>query len=77
MVAAFLKAELTSERFADELKQTMQELSIPESIVAMPNLQDKHENELRTKVLGDYRVTDKTVKSLPIFQVTLRGMKLN
>lgn len=55
MVATFLKAELDSERFAEELKRTMQKLRVPESIIATPNLQDKQENQIRAKVLGDYR----------------------
>lgn len=55
MVAAFLKAEFVSERFADELKDVMQKLGVLEKIVVRPNLKDDQENDLRSKVLGDYR----------------------
>lgn len=55
MVATFLEAELTSERFANELKRVMQKLNVPEKTVVEPDLQDDQENELRAKVLGDYR----------------------
>jgi hypothetical protein len=55
MVAAFLKAELKSDRFAEELKNTMQKLDVAESLIVEPNLQDDQDNELRARVLGDYR----------------------
>lgn len=55
MVAAFLKAELDSDRFADELKQAMAKLGISEEIVANPSLKNEQETQLRTRLLGDYR----------------------
>lgn len=55
MVAAFLKAEISSVRFSDDLKSTMEKLGIAEKIVVNPNLQDEHENQLRARLLGDYR----------------------
>ncbi|HKR81532.1 MAG TPA: hypothetical protein VJR27_00860 [Candidatus Saccharimonadales bacterium] len=55
MVAAFLKAEFTSERFGDELKKVMQKLSVATEVIVTPDIKDEHQNELRAKVLGDYR----------------------
>jgi len=55
MVAVFLKAELHSVRFADKLKRVMQELGAIDSIIDTPNLDDSDENELRARVLGEYR----------------------
>lgn len=55
MVAAFLKAELESERFSGELRKVLQSLSIDEQIIATPNIRDEPQNQLRAKVLGDYR----------------------
>lgn len=55
MVASFLKAELTSPRFADELRQVVQKHGVAGSIIANPNLQDATENEQRAEILGDYR----------------------
>ena len=55
MVAAFLKAELTSARFSKELKNAMRSLDVDEATIAKPNILDEHDNELRAKVLGAYR----------------------
>lgn len=55
MVAAFLKAEFSSERFADDLKKVIGKFDASESILVMPDLKSNKENELRAKILGDYR----------------------
>jgi len=55
MVAAYLKAELHSERFSDDLKRAAEKLGVNEAIILTPNLEDDHENELRAQVFGDYR----------------------
>lgn len=55
MVAAFLKAELTSVRFSDELKKAMNNLGVREEVIDNPNIEDEAENELRAQVLGYYR----------------------
>lgn len=55
MVATFLKAEYSSERFSGELKKIMQKLSADAKIITTPDLKDEHENHVRAQVLGDYR----------------------
>ncbi len=55
MVAAFLKAELYSERFAGDLKKVMNNLGVAEQLIASPDTQNDQENDLRAKTLGDYR----------------------
>lgn len=55
MVATFLKAELSSARFSDELKKVMNALDVAEVVIFEPNLESKADNELRAQVLGDYR----------------------
>lgn len=55
MVAAFLKAELSSERFAPELRKHMQQLGIAEAIIANPDTHNQHQNEQRAQLLGNYR----------------------
>ena len=55
MVAAFLKAELTSVRFSDELKKSIWSLAVDEAVIVKPDILDEQENALRAKVLGDYR----------------------
>lgn len=55
MVAAFLKAEFSSVRFGNELKEAMGMLGTTEGLVSDPNIEDEAENELRARVLGEYR----------------------
>jgi hypothetical protein len=55
MVAAYLKAELTSVRFSGELKAAMKKLGVAKKVIAEPELKNETENELRARVLGEYR----------------------
>lgn len=55
MVATFLKGELTSTRFGDELRSIMNRLGIDKTILETPNLNDETENAKRTQLLGEYR----------------------
>lgn len=55
MVAAFLKAELYSERFSADLKQAMQHVGVGEALVVHPDLHDDRQNELRAALLGQHR----------------------
>lgn len=55
MVATFLKAEYSSERFSNDVKQAMSARDVTESIVTNPDLSNEHDNQLRAKLLGDYR----------------------
>lgn len=55
MVAAFLKAEVNSIRFSDELRKVILRLGIAKSVVANPNLEDEEQNQLRAQLLSEYR----------------------
>ena len=68
MVAAFLKAEIYSERFSDDLKRAMHHVGVDETIVVHPDLGDACQNALRAAVLRQYRGISKAAKSLRAFQ---------
>jgi hypothetical protein len=55
MVAAFLKGELQSPRFSSQLKKAMQLLGATEGQIACPDTTNTDDNELRAKILGEYR----------------------
>ncbi len=55
MVAAFLKAELASTRFSDELKKAANKLGVPVKVISDPDVESEAENESRARVLGEYR----------------------
>jgi hypothetical protein len=55
MVAAFLKAELSSPRFSNELKEAMKKIGLAEKVITDPDLQNEAENKQRARVLGEYR----------------------
>ncbi|HXR73862.1 hypothetical protein [Actinocrinis sp.] len=55
MVAAFLKAEISSTRFGSEVRAVMRSFGVPEHLVIHPDPADDHENALRAEVLGAYR----------------------
>lgn len=54
-VLAWLQAELASERFKNDLLQSLLKFETTESIITKANLDDTIENSLRYKVLKDYR----------------------
>ena len=54
-VLAWLQAELTSERFQNDLYKSLKKFNATESIVTNAHLDDKHENDLRYKILKNYR----------------------
>jgi hypothetical protein len=55
MVASFLRAEFSSPRFGDDLRKTMQSLSVEEAVITHPDITDAHDSELRAQVLGAHR----------------------
>lgn len=55
MVAAFLRAEISSARFSADVKVAMQSFGVEESVISRPDITDARENARRAKVLGAYR----------------------
>lgn len=55
MISLFLKGELNSVRFSDELKNEMKELNVDTKVVVEPNLSSEQENLARRKLFGKYR----------------------
>lgn len=55
MVAEFLKAEFTSERFGDKLKTILTRLKASPKLITAPDLTSHSENVLRKSLLGEYR----------------------
>ena len=55
MIAEFLKAELHSERFRNDLLKILKQHNVGQEIIDNPNLDDKQENKMRKEVLGYYR----------------------
>lgn len=55
MVAAYLKAEISSHRFGPDIRQSMLSCGVSEPIVTHPNTRDPQQNALRAQVLGAYR----------------------
>jgi len=53
VIAEFLKAELNSNRFRDRVLSTLDGLDI--GIINKPDLSDATENQIRKKVLGEFR----------------------
>jgi hypothetical protein len=54
-VAAFLRAELDSERFASRLREALTAAGADEELVVRPDLEDTAANALRHAVLFAYR----------------------
>lgn len=52
---SFLKGELYSERFRDDLLQVLKDNGYPEALITRGNSMDVEENERRKKVLKGYR----------------------
>lgn len=55
MVAAFLKAEISSPRFAEDVREAIQSFGGDEAQIIHPDITNEHENELRARILGKYR----------------------
>jgi hypothetical protein len=55
MVVAFLRAELDSERFREELSAALHTHGVVKSLILNPDITNSHDNRLRAKVLGEYR----------------------
>jgi hypothetical protein len=55
VVAAFLRAELASERFAEPLRASLQQLAADERLVTEADVDDTTANELRRRVLAACR----------------------
>jgi len=55
VVAAFLHAELDSDRFGAELRAALARAGADETLVTAADLDDRAANERRRTVLGDYR----------------------
>ena len=55
MISEFLKAEYRSERFSEQIKKAMEELSLDGSIISYADLNNANENIARKKLLGKFR----------------------
>lgn len=55
MILEFLKAEYTSVRFSEELKNVLWDFGCDRSIIFSADLQDMVENRTRKRILGAYR----------------------
>ncbi len=55
MILEYLSAEYRSERFSEEIKNAMKELSLNESIILSADLGSADENIARKKLLGEFR----------------------
>ncbi len=55
MVATFLRGELDSTRFGENITKILDELHVDKSIITSPNLKNKKENDLRKKILTHHR----------------------
>ena len=55
MISEYLKAEYHSERFSENIKKVMRELSVDESIILSADLNNNDENIARKKLLGEFR----------------------
>lgn len=55
MVALFLRSELKSERWANDLKDTLRECSLPGTLITEADTGDAVANEQRARVLGTFR----------------------
>jgi hypothetical protein len=55
MVAAFLAAEINSERYGAQISEILGRLGQARSILDQPDISDQHANAVRRKVLAAYR----------------------
>ena len=55
MILAFLKGELNSKRFNDDLKNALNELGLDANIILNGNIEDGQENLDRLKIMKEFR----------------------
>jgi len=55
MVAVFLAAEVTSERYGPQITEILARLGQPRGIVEQPDTRDEAANAIRRQVLAAYR----------------------
>ena len=55
MILEFLKAESRSERFSEQLAESMKKLGMREMLLTEADLSDERENAQRKKLLGEFR----------------------
>jgi hypothetical protein len=55
MVALFLRTELPSDRFGDQLRALLQLAGLPERVITAPDLGDDAENQARLRLLTQQR----------------------
>lgn len=55
MILEFLKAEYGSERFSEQLRESMEKLGFAKDIICKADLQNEGENAARKKLLGVFR----------------------
>lgn len=55
MILEYLRAELSSKRFSDNIRKTMKRLSLDERIISAADLQSADENRKRRELLGAVR----------------------
>lgn len=68
MISEYLKAEYTSARFSEKIKETIKTLSLNEKIILTPDLQNADENKQRKETLAlarGYGVNQKMFERFP------------
>jgi hypothetical protein len=55
VVAAFLQAELESERYGDTVRRLLERHGLPQELITHAELTDREQAELRRKLLAEYR----------------------
>lgn len=55
MILEYLRAEASSERFSDDIQETMKRLALDETILSSADLQSDDENRKRRELLGSFR----------------------
>jgi hypothetical protein len=55
VVAAFLRAEIESERYRDTVRGLLERRGLPAELVTRPDLADREQAELRRELLAEYR----------------------
>jgi hypothetical protein len=55
MVALFLRTELSSDRWRDDLRALLKRAGLPEHVITAPDIGDDIENQARLRLLTEYR----------------------